>query len=82
MNFDWILIDEYKPLGDTRYVFRISKYIELMKKKAIQNAKVGKFFWPVIEMCMQIMQITGMPKIVKKCWYNKIRNSKDGASIP
>ena len=35
-----------------------------MKKKAIQNAKVGKYFWPVIEMCMQIMQITGMPKNV------------------
>ena len=27
-----ILMDEYIPLGDTRYVFRISKYIRLMKK--------------------------------------------------
>ena len=27
LNFDW-----YMPLGDTCYVFRISKYIILMKK--------------------------------------------------
>ena len=27
-----ILMDQYIPLGDTRYVFRISKYIFLMKK--------------------------------------------------
>ena len=27
-----ILMDEYIPLGDTRYVFRISEYIILMKK--------------------------------------------------
>ena len=36
-------MDEYIPLGDTRYVFRISKYNILTKKKAIQNAT--EYFW-------------------------------------
>ena len=31
-------MDDNTPLADTRYVFTISKYIILMKKKAIQNA--------------------------------------------
>ena len=30
-----ILIDEYIPLGDTRYAFRISKYIILMKNNTV-----------------------------------------------
>ena len=31
-------MNEYILLGDTRYVFRISKYIILMKKKGFLNA--------------------------------------------
>ena len=35
---NFILMGDYIPLGDTRYVFKISEYIILMEKFSIQIA--------------------------------------------